>query len=79
MVAAFVKRTEGTRRTPKLMRQLKSEVTPFHTTKVWRCGSVGPCILKIYSAFMDGQVHVPTAATLARGASFTMNRKLRGT
>jgi len=79
IVTAFVKRTEETRRTPQLMRQLKSEVTSFHTTNVWRCGSVGPWILKIYSAFMDGQVHVPTAAPLAKGARFTTNRKLRGT
>jgi hypothetical protein len=54
IVAAFVNMTEETLGTPNLMRQLKSEVAPFHTTKVWRCGCVGPCILKIYSGFMDG-------------------------
>jgi hypothetical protein len=61
------------------MRQFTNEVTPFDTTKVWRCGSVGACILKTYSGFRDGQFHVPTAAPLAKGARFTMNRKLRGT
>jgi hypothetical protein len=33
----------------------------------------------MYSGFMDGQFHVPTAESLAEGARFTMNRKLRGT
>jgi len=59
------------------MRQLNSEFALFHTRKVWGCGSVGPFILKICSGFMDGQLHVPTAAPLAKIARFTMNRKLR--
>jgi hypothetical protein len=79
IVTTFVKKTEETRGTPKLTRQLKSKITPFHTTKVWISGIVGPCILKMYSGFMDGQLHVPTAASLAKGARFTMNRKLRET
>lgn len=62
---AFVNRTEETRGNPRLMRQLKSEVTPFRTTKAWRGGSVGPCI-----GFMDGQLHVPTAAPLEKRAMF---------
>jgi hypothetical protein len=61
------------------MGQIKSEITPFPTTKVWRSGSVGPCIPKMYSGFMDSQLQVPTAASLAKGARFTINRKLRGT
>jgi len=79
IVTGFLKRTEETSGTPELMRKLKSEVASFHTTKVWRCGSVGPRILEIYEGFMNGQLHIPTAAPLAKGARCTMNRKLRGT
>jgi len=33
----------------------------------------------MYSGFIDGQFHVLTAASLAKVARFTRNRKLRGT